>query len=277
MGIFGHPKESKTDDLYEYGYGNESWTCCCATHKFSLGVEVPSEKLFTPNYWKNPPPLWATRLDVAQLWSWQGMWWSDLLAEGWHQQGEQSSRWRDLLHKAREGSDVLHDARGGETFSMYQRDYTEGIPQVVVSKRRSNSACWTSQLRRKLPLQSRTSLWQEGKALSECWGKAGYEPKKRPSCTHTTSCCLSGQHRPLVCLQREQREVKIPWMQGHDQGQVHEMWSFFSVSPVRRTTFLISTHSKAEMVLVLVKWDILVVLMLVSQETKRGFAECALW
>lgn len=165
----------------------------------------------------------------------------------------------------------------GETFSMYQRDYTEGIPQVVVSKRRSNSACWTSQLRRKLPLQSRTSLWQEGKALSECWGKAGYEPKKRPSCTHTTSCCLSGQHRPLVCLQREQREVKIPWMQGHDQGQVHEMWSFFSVSPVRRTTFLISTHSKAEMVLVLVKWDILVVLMLVSQETKRGFAECALW
>lgn len=55
MGIFGHPKESKTDDLYEYGYGNESWTCCCATHKFSLGVEEPSEKLFTPNYFKNPP------------------------------------------------------------------------------------------------------------------------------------------------------------------------------------------------------------------------------
>lgn len=61
MGIFGHPKESKTDDLYEYGYGNESWTCCCATHKFSLGVEEPSEKLFTPNYWKNPPPFMSNQ------------------------------------------------------------------------------------------------------------------------------------------------------------------------------------------------------------------------
>lgn len=226
MGIFGHPKESKTDDLYEYGYGNESWTCCCATHKFSLGVEEPSEKLFTPNYWKNPPPFMSNQtrccsaVELARDVVERSVSWGVTPAGGAKFKVERSSP------QSQRGEWRSPRCQRGETFSMYQRDYTEGIPQVVVSKRRSNSACWTSQLRRKLPLQSRTSLWQEGKALSECWGKAGYEPKKRPSCTHTTSCCLSGQHRPLVCLQREQREVKIPWMQGHDQGQVHEMFFF---------------------------------------------------